>query len=86
KWRDPKENITYGINQVLAPNYNQLAQSTNLQGVELLRATLASYNAGLGNVQAAIREGRDPDYYTTGRDYGRDVLNRAGWFQLNGWA
>lgn len=86
KWSDPRENITYAINQVLAPNYNQLAQTTNLQGVELLRATLASYNAGLGNVTDAIKQGLDPDYYTTGRDYGRDVLNRAGWFQLNGWS
>jgi hypothetical protein len=35
---------------------------------------MAAYNAGL-----------DVDYYTTGRDYGKDVLNIAGWFQLQGW-
>ncbi|WP_143467724.1 SH3 domain-containing protein [Leptolyngbya ohadii] len=85
KWRDPKENLTYGIEKVLAPYYQYLDRNTNLEGRELLRAALASYNAGPGNVMAAYEAGLDVDYYTTGRDYGRDVLDRAGWFQLQGW-
>jgi hypothetical protein len=85
KWRDPKENLNYGIESVLKPNYNYLDRNTNLQGKELLRAALASYNAGLGNVMDAYEAGLDVDYYTTGKDYGRDVLDRAGWFQLQGW-
>lgn len=85
KWRDPKENMNYGIESVLKPNYNYLDRNTNLQGKELLRAALASYNAGLGNVMDAYEAGLDVDYYTTGKDYGRDVLDRAGWFQLQGW-
>ncbi|NJO40188.1 MAG: SH3 domain-containing protein [Cyanobacteria bacterium CRU_2_1] len=85
KWADPRENIMYGIDKVLAPNYNYLDQNTNLQGTELLRAALASYNAGLGNVMDAYESGLDSDSYTTGRDYGWDVLDRAGWFQLQGW-
>jgi hypothetical protein len=86
KWRDPRENIQYGINEVLAKNYDYLDRNTNLQGIELLRGALASYNAGLGNVLDAVSQGLDVDYYTTGQDYSADVLMRAGWFQLNGWS
>ncbi|MGF1499112.1 MAG: SH3 domain-containing protein [Elainellaceae cyanobacterium] len=85
-WRDPKASIDYGIDKVLAPNYGYLDRNTTLEGVDLLRGALASYNAGLGSVKRALAEGRDVDYYTTGQDYSWDVLNRAGFFQLNGWA
>jgi soluble lytic murein transglycosylase-like protein len=50
-----------------------------------LQGALAGYNAGPGNALRAIRDGRDVDFYTTGRDYSKDVLNRAGFFQLHGW-
>jgi len=84
RWRNPKDNIDYGIDEVLAKNYSYLDINTSLQGTDLLRGAIASYNAGLGSVNRALREGRDVDYYTTGQDYSWDVLNRAGWFQLNG--
>ncbi len=84
-WRNPKSNIDYGIDEVLAKNYAYLDANTSLQGTDLLRGALASYNAGLSSITRAIREGRDVDYYTTGQDYSWDVLNRAGWFQLHGW-
>lgn len=86
RWRDPRENIMYGMKNVLGEYYNYLDRTTNLQGVDLLRGAIAAYNAGPGNVERALREGRDIDYYTTGQDYSWDVLNRAGYFQLNGWA
>ena len=62
--------------------------TANIQkGAEILReelnrfngdvyAALAAYNSGAGNVQRAIRYGLDPDYYTTGKDYAKDVLHR----------
>ena len=40
------------------------------------RAAIAAYNAGPGNVRAALRQGLDVDAYTTGGDYSRDVLRR----------
>jgi hypothetical protein len=46
-----------------------------------LRAATAAYNCGIGNVLNALRGSLDLDYYTSGRNYASDVLNRAGWFQ-----
>lgn len=85
KWADPRENILYAIDNVLNEYYEYLDDVTSLQGTELLRGAIAAYNAGPGNVVAALDQGLDVDYYTTGQDYSWDVLNRAGWFQLNGW-
>jgi hypothetical protein len=33
----------------------------------------------------ALRLGYELDFYTSGRDYSRNVLNRAGFFQIHGW-
>jgi len=84
KWKDPKENINYGC-QVLSNCYQFMKRKSGLTGNELLRASIAGYNCGPGNVLRAIRDGKDIDYFTFGRDYSKDVMNRAGWFQLNGW-
>jgi soluble lytic murein transglycosylase-like protein len=41
-----------------------------------LRFALDAYNAGAGNVDKALNRGLDPDSYTTGGNYGRDVISR----------
>ena len=51
-----------------------------------MRAALSGYNCGAGNVKKALSLRLDVDFFTSGRDYGRDTLNRAGWFRLKGWA
>jgi Bacterial SH3 domain/Transglycosylase SLT domain len=84
-WRDPAVNIKYAVDNVLADYYNQLARSTNLTGFDLLRGAIAAYNAGVGGVQRALSNGLDVDAATTGKDYSWDVIQRAGWFQANGW-
>ncbi|NJL23457.1 MAG: SH3 domain-containing protein [Leptolyngbyaceae cyanobacterium SM1_3_5] len=84
-WRNPQENIRYAIDQVLARNYDHLLRNSNLRGIDLLRGAIAAYNSGLTSVKNAIAQGLDVDHFTTGQDYSWDVLNRAGWFQLNGW-
>lgn len=83
-WKDPKENILYGC-KVLADSRDFIQRKARLEGRDLLRAALAGYNCGPGNALRAVRDGRDIDFYTTGRDDSKDVLNRAGFFQLNGW-
>jgi hypothetical protein len=62
-----------------------LRRRTVLHGRALLRGALAAVNCGIGNVLHAIRQGADLDFYTSGRDYSRDVLHRAGFFQAHGW-
>jgi len=84
EWPDPHANILYGC-QVLDEATAFLRRKTELTGRSLLRAAIAAYNCGPGNALKAHRAGRDIDYYTAGRDYSADVLNRAGFFQDNGW-
>ncbi|HLK04847.1 MAG TPA: peptidoglycan-binding protein [Candidatus Acidoferrum sp.] len=84
-WQDPKQNILNGC-QILASARDVLQRKTNLSGADLLRAAIAAYNCGAGNVLQAIQGGHDVDFFTTGRNYSSDVLNRAGWFQTKGWS
>ncbi len=83
-WRDAGPNIEYGV-AVLGAARDALRAQTSVAGNGLLRAAVAAYNCGLGNVLRAVRDGRDLDFYTAGRNYSADVLNRAGWFQARGW-
>lgn len=83
-WQDPAANIAYGC-QVLAQNRTYLARKLQLSGQPLLQAALAAYNCGAGNVVKAVQNQLDIDYYTAGRNYGRDTLDRAGFFAMHGW-
>jgi hypothetical protein len=83
-WRDPAANIAHGC-RILIEAKALLRRRTVLHGRALLRGALAAYNCGTGNVLHALRQGFDLDFYTSGRDYSRDVLNRAGFFQAHGW-
>ncbi len=84
-WQNPRENIMYA-DKVLddARKFFQ-RKASHLSEDEMLRATIAAYNAGLTAIWRAILEKADVDTKTTGKDYSRDVLNRSGWFQLHGW-
>jgi Bacterial SH3 domain/Transglycosylase SLT domain len=84
-WRNPAVNIKYATDNVLADYYHQLSEQSNLKGFDLLRGAIAAYNGGVGGVLDALNEGLDVDYYTTKKDYSWDVIQRAGWFQENGW-
>jgi hypothetical protein len=83
-WTDPAANIEYGAG-VIEQSRAFLARATTLDGVDLWRAALAAYNCGAGNVVKAIQRKLDVDFFTSGRNYGRDTLNRAGWFRMKGW-
>lgn len=69
---DPASNIMKGA-EILRANLDQFKGNT--------KAALAAYNAGGGNVNKALRAGRDPDSVTTGHNYGSDVLKREAQFK-----
>jgi Putative peptidoglycan binding domain len=83
-WHEPDANVRQACT-VLLEFRPVLRRQTVLRGAALLRAMLAAYNCGLDNVLRAARRGLDLDFYTAGRDYSRDVLNRAGFFEAHGW-
>ena len=74
----------------LAANENGLNPLTAIpKGMEILadslqtfypnyRAGVAAYNCGAGNVRRSLKDsgGASPDLYTTGHNYGLDVLHR----------
>ncbi len=64
---DHRANVLKGA-QILKAELNRYGQNKTY--------ALPAYNAGSGNVDKAVRQGLLPDYYTTGRDYGQDVLDR----------
>ena len=83
-WREPRANIRYAC-RVLLEARAVLRRRTALASRALLRAALAAYNCGTGNVLRAVRQGVAVDFYTAGRDYARDVLSRTGFFEAHGW-
>jgi hypothetical protein len=83
-WREPDANVRYAC-EVLIELRPVLRRRTVLHGEGLLRAMLAAYNCGPDNVLRGVRQGLDLDFYTAGRDYSREILNRAGFFQAHGW-
>ena len=85
KWMDPRENILYGCSILRQTRANFLGFGDILREYGLLRAMLASFNAGTGNALRGMALCLDVDTNTRGHNYSADVLNRAGWFQLQGW-
>jgi Putative peptidoglycan binding domain len=83
-WQDAAANVHHAC-RMLSEARALLRRRTVLHGRALLRGALAAYNCGTNNVLHAIRQGLDLDFYTSGRDYSRDVLSRAGFFQAHGW-
>jgi hypothetical protein len=84
RWQDPRENLLYAA-KVLNDSRRFFEQKGVNQAL-MMQAMTAAYNAGATATLECIQSGQDVDCRTTGRDYSRDVFNRAGWFQLHGWA
>jgi hypothetical protein len=83
KWADASENIIYGC-AVLKSSIN-LFTKNGITGFNALKGGIAGYNCGPSRALSAYKAGYGADYYTTGRDYAANVLERSGWFQLQGW-
>jgi len=82
-WHDPYSNLMYAAD-VLNKNRTFLA-NRGVSSDILLRAMIAAYNCGATAAFNCYNAGNDIDCKTTGRNYSQDVLNRAGWFQMQGW-
>lgn len=83
-WRSPDANVRHAC-RVLCEAKAQLRRRTVLHGRALLRGALAACNCGVGNVMRAVQHGLDLDFYTVGRRYANEVLERAGFFEAHGW-
>ena len=81
-WQDPEANITFGADE-LAGNIAYFKSHAH-GSADPLRAAVAAYNCGRGNVNRAITNNVDVDAFTTGHNYSQDVTARAAWFKSNG--
>ncbi|MFO8056095.1 MAG: transglycosylase SLT domain-containing protein [bacterium] len=84
-WRNPAANLAYGC-YLLRKNLEAVRERCpDLSDKDRLHMALAGYNCGLSRALRALRQGHPFDYYTTGRDYGEDVLARAEWLRGRNW-
>ena len=85
KWANGRENIIYGA-AVLKNCMNYFVKKGEWEmSYKLIKAGVAGYNCGPRRAWDGYAMGHGVDYYTTGRDYSTNVIERAGWFQLHGW-
>lgn len=82
-WQDPRSNLLYAAD--VLNKARRFFENRGVPADTIMRAILAAYNAGATATFRCYQNGSDIDCNTTGRDYSRDVLNRAGWFELHGW-
>jgi len=73
-WGDPHTNITQGV-LILKSGLAYFA-GKGLTGSDQLRAAIAAYNHGPGNVWKNIQTGRDVDYGTEGNNYSSWVATK----------
>lgn len=89
-WKDPRKGIMFGAEVLMQKwhdNQEGIGRKRTVkghsyvgkdigQGLEAQRVTIAAYNNGRWP-HYAVSHDRDPDSYTTGHDYSRDVMERA---------
>lgn len=74
-----REAIRKGQGKTLKIGGLSFVGKANLTPSELLRTSIAAYNAGLWAYYGLSKKG-DPDFRTTGHDYSADTLKRAAYF------
>jgi hypothetical protein len=79
-WKShPGPLIEFGCG-LLAANLAHIKKTyPNMAPHEHMRFTAASYNAGMGGATRGHNNG-NVDEFTTGHNYGADVMSRIGWF------
>jgi hypothetical protein len=87
-WRDPRVNMELAadILDSFARDLEERAAALRLTPTsdELFRWTISAYNTGPERALSGFMRHHDSDAYTTGHDYGADVLARADYFRANG--
>ena len=76
KWTNPLETAKMAVT-VLNQKRNFLIQKgwqQKLSAIEFERAVTAAYNCGQGNVDKALRNNRDVDFFTFSKDYSKEVF------------
>lgn len=75
-WKtDPDPLIEFGA-QILANNVKTAkAQLPGLDAQQVLKVAASGYNTGIGRAISGSKQG-DSDKFTTGHDYGKDVMSR----------
>lgn len=81
KGMDPGEGIRKGCEILRDKRMHLVRAGIGLPPDEFLRAYVAAYNTGEGNVLRCIREGLDVDAFTANHNYSKDVLERMKVFQ-----
>lgn len=77
KWKEPRESVAK-VAEVLQSKMNAIKRALpNLSGDDLMRAGLAAYNRGEGNVIAKIKAGQSPDAGNPNGAYGADRFATA---------
>lgn len=84
EWPDPTKNIAYGCDIFFGGRKQIQADISGISSNELLRASVAAYNAGAGAAIKAIRAGNDVSKITYSPGYVDDIIAAMNWFQGQG--
>lgn len=82
-WKDPAKTVSFAV-RVLDEKRNFLMNRrwrSKLNQEDFLRATVAAYNCGQGNVNKALLNGYDIDRYTFNHDYSKEVFRYKNIYQ-----
>ena len=84
EWQDPAKNIAFGCDIFFGGRKQIQADIEGISTNELLRASVAAYNAGAGAAVRAIRAGNDVSKITYSPGYVDDIIAAMNWFQAQG--
>jgi soluble lytic murein transglycosylase-like protein len=84
EWQDPTKNILYGCDIFYGYRKQIQADISGISSLDLLRASVAAYNAGAGAAIKAIRNGNDVSKITYSPGYVDDIIAAMNWFQTQG--
>lgn len=80
-----KDSISMGCHILAQKIFEMNKEFAPMPATVRIHAAVAAYNCGEGNVLKAHKAGLDLDAFTTGKNYGKDVLERARYFSSLGY-